>query len=1141
MAGSQLELELSFAEFVEAYMQRIARLPGHDNVVFDEADATIRYECREQMHFVVPQKAYADYLQAHVGVGPVLDRHLAMLTTAQDGRPRSLQEASARLLPMVRDRRYLDIAMMTAQASGQAGAADIAPFPFRPLAGELAVTLVLDAESSTSLVVDGDLETWGVDFDDALEVAMENLRRRTPDLLEPLAPGLYISRWNDAYDASRMLLTELLQRLHLRGEPIVCLPSRNVMLVTGAQDQAALTLLSKTAAEVLAAESRPLSADVLQWTGSGWVEAGDAISQLPALQRARHQLMHDAYAQQAELLGRLHAASGDQSFVASYKIGAKAEGEPFFNYAQLTEGVVTLLPKADHLAFWSQDKSMVAVPWADAIAVFGDALQPLDMHPPRYRVDSFPNAAHMQRLRDKAVIVQPPASPKQALQTAAEKFRQDFQAKFQRELGYDLKGLRLLDAYLQAQHKRGVVPGKASVEGPGAFLGEFFIRQLGGEWVNHEDTFLVRFANGDGVFPFAKVAKQLVNGAEGGDSVIGLYETTVALESAMSGPLNDAQRRLAEYAAAGGGYRIFIASSLVAEKPWAEVRAIDGHQLHLGRTIASAAADISEFLPQVTRYCVFGVDGELVHTEALPPELGSLQPPELLQSILRGLVNPRIPHATQRFPLRVEPQAPDMQMERALSELRTSYASLQRAGNAEALRALKPQWVTDKIPLIEITRQQRTLLSEGRIVWAALVMANNLMFRPGNEDCPGLLVYSLDPHFDARPQELRALAARIFELKQATPEDPALRNLAERIAGESDLSLGWAVPDALTDKDVRGAAFLALRKHIPQGVLGGALFPILVHPGTHAVMMVPCQAWPHAISLAWQAAGGEPCLDVIRQLPEGIRVTHTPDIATATIGDDRQHFVWKFRTTVEAMHADLSIVEFGAFVLENGNRWRFANVGNKPFSGEQFAEWYGCPDNVLRPGARAEDPNNWSRSPQLRSSRSTWYFIGRDANGDLFRGEAEMTERGTLIPLDNEPTTEPAPSGGLSAITRLFSKSINDPRLRYDGVYRVKARPHNDDDPTHCYLRLYPDGTALLQDSTESPSGLAKWFHAQAKGRVPTGKFKVNGDSIRIEIPASTMTLVLSGSIDNKRLVLTSNRFADREVTDEFLFMGWRP
>ena len=76
-------------------------------------------------------------------------------------------------------------------------------------------------------------------------------------------------------------------------------------------------------------------------------------------------------------------------------------------------------------------------------------------------------------------------------------------------------------------------------------------------------------------------------------------------------------------------------------------------------------------------------------------------------------------------------------------------------------------------------------------------------------------------------------------------------------------------------------------------------------------------------------------------------MTHSPNPVVAVMTKDKdQPFAWEFGTTVEAVSSELNIVEFGCFNLSNGN-WRFANAGGRPFTTQQFAEWYSSAEGAV--------------------------------------------------------------------------------------------------------------------------------------------------------------------------------------------------
>jgi hypothetical protein len=509
---------------VEAYRQHVSSLPGHAEVKFIAATRTLRYRYSGQVHGVELSKAHADFLAAGGPLASFLEARCGSLPLRQPARPRTLAEATPRLLPMVRSRRYLDLALLMAQASAPTTA--VAALPFRELAGELVVTLALDSETSISTVADADLAAWGVDFDAALELALNNLRSSGQIAMEELAPGLYGSAGNDPYAVSRLLLPELTASLPLRGDVVASMPAPDLLLLAGSQHAAALAAQARLTADVIAEARRPLSAQLIQRGAQGWTTAPEALSRHPALVKATHSLLQRDYQQQAELLNTLHQARGADIFVATYMLGAKDDNEPLFNYTQFTEGVThALLPKADHFGFLTRAQELVVVPWSLAESVLGAALEPLAMFPARYRLRTFPDPAQLAVLRAGAVIQQGPAAPDQLMAAAAEDFRRAYQSLVGRQLPYDGDGVRLLEQLIEEQRLQFDEPPQKMLIGMGAVFGEILVRQFGAVWIRHKDSCAVRLDPKSGVIPLDRVTRLWEKGRAGGESLSSLFES----------------------------------------------------------------------------------------------------------------------------------------------------------------------------------------------------------------------------------------------------------------------------------------------------------------------------------------------------------------------------------------------------------------------------------------------------------------------------------------------------------------------------------------------------------------------------------------------------------------------------------------
>jgi hypothetical protein len=193
-------------------------------------------------------------------------------------------------------------------------------------------------------------------------------------------------------------------------------------------------------------------------------------------------------------------------------------------------------------------------------------------------------------------------------------------------------------------------------------------------------------------------------------------------------------------------------------------------------------------------------------------------------------------------------------MKQLIGTLRRSFGAgrlLQGGRWMKQVRTEPPVWMSaGGDPVRIFYEKQETLFRKGRIGWGALVQVDDGAFGPGQDDLPGVLVYSDDEYFDARPMELAAIGARLLELKAAGGSSDLAR-FAQGVRNDTGRPLGVTVPAALSAKEPLLSSFMAIRSHLPDGVLAGAWFPVLIHSSSVVPMIVPSTFWPPAMLQAW--------------------------------------------------------------------------------------------------------------------------------------------------------------------------------------------------------------------------------------------------------------------------------------------------
>ena len=103
------------------------------------------------------------------------------------------------------------------------------------------------------------------------------------------------------------------------------------------------------------------------------------------------------YDEQANALQALHEKTGDDVFVAKYTVLQHKETGIIHTRCAWTEGMRTLLPRTDEVAFirlkGQEDLEFAGnVGWDKMQQVVGDLLRPMEMYPEAlYRVEAFPD------------------------------------------------------------------------------------------------------------------------------------------------------------------------------------------------------------------------------------------------------------------------------------------------------------------------------------------------------------------------------------------------------------------------------------------------------------------------------------------------------------------------------------------------------------------------------------------------------------------------------------------------------------------------------------------------------------------------------------------------------------------------------
>jgi hypothetical protein len=329
-----------------------------------------------------------------------MEKYLALLVDADREIPKLWEVAAKGIFPAVRSR----YGALSVEIETRGTANSFPPVVRWPLIDDLAIVLLYDFGPHMAQVNHERAKVWGQSTEAIRERALQNLRALPRPRWEDLNDGVFQIRSEVAYEETFFLVDEVVQALKFRDSPVVALPNRGVLLAADAGDSQAVRALITRARQSLREAPWPLSGTLITRQAGGWMRyepGAQLVSNARALETFSLAL---TYHDQQLALQNHAERSGDDVYVAAFAMLApKEDPDAIVSWCSWTNGVVSLLPRTDSIAFTKistgSASEVVLVPWADAERICGSLLNSTDEDPPRYRVVGFPAEDQWQQLK----------------------------------------------------------------------------------------------------------------------------------------------------------------------------------------------------------------------------------------------------------------------------------------------------------------------------------------------------------------------------------------------------------------------------------------------------------------------------------------------------------------------------------------------------------------------------------------------------------------------------------------------------------------------------------------------------------------------------------------------------------------------
>lgn len=265
------------------------------------------------------------------------------------------------------------------------------------IGNHLSLGLVYDLPHSMRSISGDDLKSWDVSWYEAMEAARESLSE-IEFTVAKIGAHLYASASGDNYDASRLVLTDLIRQMEVDGDHVAMVPNRDTLLVTGSDDEEGLAIMADLAKKALE-DPRPLGATPLCLVDDEWVDWMPPLRHplRARFQEMERQYLYLEYADQKEALEQLYRKEKTDLFVATCTAVRNRETEEIFTYCVWPEGVKAVLPVCDKVILGADGQSGQMADWDKVQAIAGDLMIPDEtLYPPRFHVSESPTRAQFE-------------------------------------------------------------------------------------------------------------------------------------------------------------------------------------------------------------------------------------------------------------------------------------------------------------------------------------------------------------------------------------------------------------------------------------------------------------------------------------------------------------------------------------------------------------------------------------------------------------------------------------------------------------------------------------------------------------------------------------------------------------------------
>ncbi|HKB59933.1 MAG TPA: DUF1444 family protein [Gallionellaceae bacterium] len=248
VAAAAAQEPLSADQFTKAVSHAISKTVPHVRVeiIRPLQLKVVAQDSRETTCFL--DNAFASYQQAPNDKDEVIKKCVASYVEILNEQPGI---DPTRVIPVIKDRGWLN---EIAQSALETGAKEPPKYIHESLNQDLIVVYAEDTETNIKYLTPDELNETGIERRQLRKEAQANLERILPAIEKHGGDGVFMLTAGGDYEASLLLLDFVWtkENLPVKGDFIIAIPTRDLLLITGSNDQAGIEKVMKLSKEAYA-------------------------------------------------------------------------------------------------------------------------------------------------------------------------------------------------------------------------------------------------------------------------------------------------------------------------------------------------------------------------------------------------------------------------------------------------------------------------------------------------------------------------------------------------------------------------------------------------------------------------------------------------------------------------------------------------------------------------------------------------------------------------------------------------------------------------------------------------------------------------------------------------------------------------